>query len=230
MSEGYTPPLEMTDELTTLVIEIGELAGIISAGGDSAASPMLRRENRIRSIHSSLAIEQNTLSLEQVSDVINGKRVSGPPQDILDEFIHPFADGNGRTGRLWHSLLLRKWRPFFAWLPVETLIRDRQEGYYAAINQSNTEGTSTAFTVFMLKIIRDAMLECSRQDDVGINVGINGARVLDFIREAPNSSARKAADALGLTPRQVERILAKLKKEGKIARRGARKNGYWEVL
>ena len=65
----------MTEEITNLVIEIGEQVG---------ANPTLRRESRIRSIYSSLAIEQNTLTLEQVSDVIGGKRVLGPPQDIRE--------------------------------------------------------------------------------------------------------------------------------------------------
>ena len=53
------------------------------------------------------------------------------------ELIHPFADGNGRVGRLWHTLLLSKWNPVFAWLPVESIIHDHQQGYYDAINASN---------------------------------------------------------------------------------------------
>ena len=80
----YSPPFRMTDEITSLVIEIGELVGAVSVDAGLSPDPRLRRENRIRSIYSSLAIEQNTLSLGQVTDVIDGKRVLGPPKDIRE--------------------------------------------------------------------------------------------------------------------------------------------------
>lgn len=80
----YTPPFQMTEEITNLIIEIGEYVGSISTYESLHANPVLRRENRIRSIHSSLAIEQNTLTLEQVTDIVNGKRVLGPPEDVRE--------------------------------------------------------------------------------------------------------------------------------------------------
>ena len=330
MSEFYQPPFTMTEEITNLVIEIGEQVGAVSAYDALQPNPTLRRENRIRSIHSSLAIEQNTLTLEQVSDVIDGKRVLGPPQDIREvknayeayervsaldpysvknlllahkimmgglvneagqfrsgnvgvysgeqlihagtpanyvpelveqlftwmkqsglhplvkpcifhyefEFIHPFEDGNGRTGRLWQSLILQKWKPFFAWLPVESLIHEQQEGYYEALNASNAEGESTIFVAFMLRIIRDALDEIIETQDshrnvginVGTNVGTNEEKVLVLLRQDGRLTARVLASTLNLTKRQIERILASLKKQGLLVRRGASKNGYWEVV
>ncbi|MCR4568375.1 MAG: Fic family protein, partial [Pseudobutyrivibrio sp.] len=84
MPDNYIPPFTMTDEITNLVIEIAELTGAMTVSEQLSKNPKLRRDNRIKSIHSSLAIEQNTLTEEQVSDVIDGKRVLGPPQDIRE--------------------------------------------------------------------------------------------------------------------------------------------------
>ncbi len=84
MGEIYQPPFTMTEEITNLVIEIGEQVGTVVTNDSLRSNPTLRRENRIKSIYSALAIEQNTLMLVQVSDVINGKRVLGPPEDICE--------------------------------------------------------------------------------------------------------------------------------------------------
>lgn len=81
--DKYIPPYDITDEMLELVSEITEDLGKLSSMNDLERLPRLRRVNRIRSIQSSLAIENNTLSLEQVTDVIDGKHVLGPQDDII---------------------------------------------------------------------------------------------------------------------------------------------------
>jgi Fic family protein len=75
------------------------------------------------------------------------------------ELIHPFSDGNGRIGRLWHTLMLSKWNSIFAWLPVESMIYKRQQEYYDAINYCNFVGESTRFIEFMLDTIKSTLEE-----------------------------------------------------------------------
>ena len=73
------------------------------------------------------------------------------------EFIHPFNDGNGRTGRLWQTALLASWKPIFAWIPIESIIKDNQEDYYNAITLSTSQGKSNIFIEFMLDVINKAI-------------------------------------------------------------------------
>ena len=81
----YTPPFTVTDEILHLVSEISEQIGTLNARlGERMPSPMLRKENQIKTIHSSLAIEHNSLSLQQVTDVIDGKHVLGAPNEIQE--------------------------------------------------------------------------------------------------------------------------------------------------
>lgn len=324
MEDVYKPPFTITEEITNLVIEIGELTGAITLKENMSTNLILRRENRIRSIHSSLAIEQNTLTMEQVSDVINGKIVLGPPQDIREvqnayeayemltklnpyseedllrahnimmtdlvkesgifrskgvgvyngselihvgtppqyvpdlvselfewlkdsslhplikscifhyefEFIHPFADGNGRIGRLWHTLILSKWKEFFLWLPIETLIKERQENYYKALNAANTKGESTIFVHFMLCVIRDTLKELvtdNLENSMEETNETNEERVVFLLLENGKLSAKRLAAEIGISERQVERIVKGLRASGKIQRIGGNKGGYWQV-
>lgn len=80
----YQPPFIITNEILSLVSSISEKIGLLSAAADSAARPHLRKNNRIRSIHSSLRIEANSLSLSQVRDVIDGKMVLGEQREIQE--------------------------------------------------------------------------------------------------------------------------------------------------
>ncbi len=73
------------------------------------------------------------------------------------EFIHPFADGNGRMGRLWQSLILARWNPLFAHIPVESLVFEHQSEYYQAIQESTRQTDSAPFIAFMLRMIVDTL-------------------------------------------------------------------------
>lgn len=324
MSEGYKPPFTMTEEITNLVIEIAEMTGMLALTDKLSKNPILQRENRIHSIHSSLAIERNSLTIDQVSDVIDGKRVLGsskdirevqnaydaydmltklnpysitdlltahkimmldlvreagifrsggagvyignnllhagaPPQYLSDmvselfqwlknstlhplikscifhyefEFIHLFADGNGRTGRMWNTLILAEWKEFFLWLPIETFIHERQEDYYEVINISNTDRESTVFVKFMLGIIKQALSELT-ENAVGEEEKISESiqdKLLVLLKENHKISAKSAADKLGMSERQVQRLLKNMKEAGLIERSGSSRNGFWNVL
>ena len=80
----YMPPYQSTDQMMNLLAAISEKVGSISSWQHMNANPRLCRSNRIRTIHASLAIENNTLSLEQVTAIINGKRVLGSPAELQE--------------------------------------------------------------------------------------------------------------------------------------------------
>jgi Fic family protein len=79
------------------------------------------------------------------------------------EFIHPFADGNGRMGRLWQSLILARWNPLFADIPVESLIFEHQAEYYQALQESTRQTDSAPFIAFMLRMILDTLTTSAPQ-------------------------------------------------------------------
>lgn len=244
---AYKPPYSVTSKMINLISSIMKQIGRLSSNQGLDNKPQLRRTNKINSIYSSLAIENNTLTKNQVKDLINGKLVLGPKRDILEvqnaikvydsildinpnnesdllkyqgimmqslvedagmyrlgqegvfdgdrvihlappakrvpllmsdlfdyvnnydenilikssvfhyefEFIHPFSDGNGRMGRLWQTRLLATEENLFAFLPIESIIKERQQEYYDALALSTKDGTSNVFIEFML----DAILE-----------------------------------------------------------------------
>lgn len=127
-------------------------------------------------------------------------------------------------------MILQKWKTIFAWIPVETLVYENQNEYYKVLQQADNVGNSTIFVEFMLEMICSALKEISSAKDVVTNVVTNEEKILALLRQNNRMSASMLAVSVGITPRQAQRILAKLKEKGKIIRHGANKNGYWEVL
>ena len=317
------PPFEITNRMIDYVAEIAELVGRLNVTDALSSNPTLRRINRIRTIHGSLAIEQNALSLVQVTAVLNGKHVLAPPEDIAEvknayeiyerldelnpysvddlliahgimtrglveesgmfrtrpvgvvdcegrvlhfgtlpqyvpdlvmelldwaktsevhmlirscvfhyelELIHPFADGNGRVGRLWHTLLLSKWNPVFAWLPVESIIHDHQQEYYDAINASNNAGESTVFIEFMLSAIKASLMDAISASDEMRDGKMDKAtlrwkKIEEYLQTHDyimNADVRKLC---GVSAATANRILVSFVKTNKLVRYHER--GQW---
>lgn len=243
------PPYRITGEILNLIALISERIGEVKAAHLHKLPTELRKKNRVKTIQSSLEIEGNTLNTEQITAILENKRVIGPSKDIIEvknaiqvynqldefdpfsidsfcqahqilmyglvesagqirkssvgimkgselahlapsgemvfplmidlfgylknnedlvlikgcvfhyelEFIHPFVDGNGRMGRLWQTLLLKKKYPVFEFLPVETIIKRRQAEYYDALGNSDKSGESTIFIEFMLGVILESL-------------------------------------------------------------------------
>lgn len=254
------PPYDITPRALNLVAAISEKLGEIKAAYLVKPPAELRKRNRIKTIHSSLEIEGNTLSLDQVTALLENKRVLAPAKDILEvqnaikvydriadfkpysieslcyahkilmaglvehpghlrtssvgiakgseiahvappadmvkphlndllkyvksdkdlplikscvfhyefEFIHPFVDGNGRMGRLWQTVILRQYNPVFEYVPVESLIKSRQQEYYDALGSADSQGKSTVFIEFMLSVINDSLEDLLRGQNVSL--------------------------------------------------------------
>ena len=326
----YAPPLTLTPALLSQVAAIAEALGRWSARQDAQPSPRLRRENRIHTIQASLAIEQNSLSLEQVTALFDGQRVIGPARDIQEvrnaitayemlprwepanrqhlleahgllmaglidapgrfrsggvgiyrgdqlvhmappasrvpalvgellawlassdwhplivscvahyelEFIHPFADGNGRLGRLWQTLILSRWNALLAWLPIEEVIRSRQQGYYGSLGQADQLGDLEPFVAYQLEAIHDALrseISSEKGSEISSEIGATPGTAIDalILRDLtaePTLSARRLAERLQLSQRAVEKHLAALQRAGRLQRQGSPRAGHWQVL
>lgn len=119
------------------------------------------------------------------------------------EFIHPFADGNGRIGRMWHSLLLGKWKELFYWLPIEELIQSRQEEYYNTLGEADKSGDSAVFVELMLEIIRDSLKEITV-------VGRTTDQDNDQVNDQDTDSIRKLLDAIGNETLSATEIMGRM--------------------
>ncbi len=322
----YTPPFTITSKSIDLISKISEKIGEMNFLTSESQHVNLRKKNRIKTIHSSLAIENNSLSIEQITAIIDGKRVLGAPNEIQEvknavqayellltldstsekdllrahgimmkdlvsragkyrndgvgifdgkevvhvappaervpllmadlfewlktsdahplvkscvfhyefEFIHPFQDGNGRIGRLWQSAILKDWRNIFAWLPVESLIKQKQAEYYSALNVSDTSADSTFFIEFLLGLILSTIediLESHVKVTVNVTqkVTVNQQKILELIKENPHITQNELTQAVGIARKNIVSNMKKLQEAGLLVRHGADKNGWWEV-
>jgi Fic family protein len=106
------------------------------------------------------------------------------------EIIHPFADGNGRMGRLWQILVLAKWNSIFAWIPMETVLYQNRSQYYQAIEAARIANDSGAFIEFTLWALYDTILtqekyqiDRKNKQESGINRDVDKKLIMDYIRK-----------------------------------------------
>lgn len=322
----YTPPFTVSAKAINLIAAISAQIERYSIRMEQNDSLKLRKANRIKTVHSSLAIEGNTLSEGDVTAILEGKTVIAPQRQILEvknalktyelynslnpysiddllkahhtmmggliddagifrkkgvgvfdgtniihiappaervrdlvedlfswlststdhllirscvfhyefEFIHPFSDGNGRTGRLWQSLILGRLNELFEYLPIENMVFSHQQDYYDAISQSSSKGDCQPFIDFMLQVILDTLVEHQGQsvEEIGQEYNLNNSEIqaLSHIRVDKRITAVRLSEEIGVKPRQAERIILGLKAKGIIRRKGANRNGFWEIL
>ena len=137
------------------------------------------------------------------------------------EVIPPFADGNMRVGQLWHTLLLSKWNPAFAWLPVESIIHDRQQEYYEAINVSNDAGESTVFIEFMLSAIKTSLVEAISTRDEMSGEKIDKAtlrwnKIQEYLKIHDYIMNADVRELCGVSAATANRILASFVLDGNL--------------
>lgn len=139
------------------------------------------------------------------------------------EFIHPFADGNGRTGRLWQTLILSRWRAIFKNLPIENIVYKYQKEYYRAIAVSGGKDGCTPFVEFVLGVIAETLTTQEPTQKTTQEI------ILDKIRNNPKITREKLAALIGISPDTVKYHLRRLTEQGIIERVGAARSGVWRL-
>lgn len=140
-------------------------------------------------------------------------------------------------GRLWQTLILSQWRPIFALLPVESIIRDRQQDYYAALGRADHAADATAFIEFMLAAILRATEESALasdqektlQETLQKTLQKTPDRVIDLLMQDGRLSIKELAKQIGKSPSAVQRVLNKLQETKVVERIGPDKGGHWVV-
>lgn len=171
-------------------------------------------------------LQLNAISIHSTEGVLS----SGAMFIYAFEVIHPFADGNGRIGRLWHTLLLLKWNPVSAWLPVETMIHNRQQEYYEAINTSNNAADGTIFVEFMLTAIKASLIEAismsDEMSDAPMNKQASRQSIIEaFLKQYPSIMNADVRALCGVSSATANRILAGLVADGVLEKH--HEGGHW---
>lgn len=144
-------------------------------------------------------------------------------------FIHPFSDGNGRTARLWQTVILSHFEKAFTYLPIESMIKKNQDEYYKIIDECNKDGNSTKFIEFMLKMIKNTIYEIAKSTTQEITQETTQEKILNLIKTKPSITQIEMSEALGLTRDGISYNIKKLKDSGIIERVGSTKNGIWKI-
>lgn len=145
------------------------------------------------------------------------------------EFIHPFADGNGRTGRLWQTLILARWRPIFRNLPIENIVWRYQKEYYRAIAVSGGRDGCTPFIEFILGVIAET-LQTTQETTQEFTRKTTQEIILDEIRRNPKVTRTALSALAGVSSDTVKYHLQKLTRAGVLRREGSTRSGAWVVI